>query len=85
MIELPWAQVVLLLAPDRFGPDDRLDLDSGFVEINNGLESCKDMIVEDGLLESLTEMSRAAELAYREGNIRVGARMLQEIRNSLSV
>ncbi|MBP2159714.1 MULTISPECIES: hypothetical protein [Asticcacaulis] len=75
---------VVLLAPDRFAPDDRLNLESGFVEINSGIEYCKEMIDNEGAFEEIKKMSSDAERAYKNGDARSGAILLQKIRNMLT-
>ena len=76
---------VVLLAPDRFSPDDHLDLDSGFAEINNGIDLCKEMIADESVFTAIREMSEEAERAYKNGDAKSGAILLQNIRNMLVV
>lgn len=63
---------VVLLAPDRFTSDDRLDLESGFIEINNGIEYCKDMIDNEGVFVEIKKMSGDAEKAYKMETLGLG-------------
>jgi hypothetical protein len=75
---------VLLLAPDRFQPEDKLDLNTGFIEINDGIENCRDEI---GGLEEVARLKAMAALSlegYRSGDTKLGSKLLQEIRNSLA-
>lgn len=75
---------VVLGAPDQFpiedylAPEEQMTLDKAFAELRRGLPVAYDKIQDKGAIPNATELLEASYRAYREGDQRAGAFLLQD-------
>jgi hypothetical protein len=80
---------VVVGAPDRFrhrdhrAPEDQLNLDRAFEELRLGLEFVAQREADPGFHDRLGEVLAASLAAYRAGDRKRGAHLLQDFQNMI--
>lgn len=75
---------VVLYAPDRFPkrdylkPEEQLNLERAFEELNSGMEYVREKIKDQGRLDELQQILDDSLAAYRVGDDVKGAHLLQD-------